>query len=275
MAKRGLEIASRRFHEIASARGGGFEQKKRCPCSQRSAVTPSWPEEQRRSLNSSTCSTLVTAPSSHPLCLLPHHQIEHEQLILSKMLRTALNRSTAPAFTAFEAGSRTLAAASVRSKHTLPDLSYDYGALEPAISGQIMELHHTKHHQTYLNGLNTAEEQLSEALHKKDVKSAIALQKAINFNGGGHINHTLFWENLAPKKQGGGELSSGVLKDAIDRDFGGLDGLKQKFNAQIAAIQGSGWGWLGYNPQTKKLDIVTTANQDPLLCKYHIECRCM
>lgn len=183
---------------------------------------------------------------------------------LNKMLRTALTRSTG----AVKASSRTFAATTaVRTKHTLPDLPYDYGALEPAISSKIMEIHHTKHHQTYVNGLNQAEEQLGEAIHKNDVKSAIALQKAVNFNGGGHINHTLFWENLAPQKNGGGELTNGALKDAIDRDFGGLDQLKQKFNAQIAAIQGSGWGWLGYNPQTKKLDIVTTANQDPLLCK--------
>ncbi len=185
------------------------------------------------------------------------------------MLRTTLTRSTG---LVAKAGTRTFAApVAIRSKHTLPDLSYDYGALEPAISAQIMELHHTKHHQTYVNGLNTAEDQLAEALHKKDVKSAIALQKAINFNGGGHINHTLFWENLAPQKNGGGELNDGVLKQAIERDFGGLEGLKGKFNAQIAAIQGSGWGWLGYNPQTKKLDIVTTANQDPLLCKYYVD----
>jgi Fe-Mn family superoxide dismutase len=72
---------------------------------------------------------------------------------------------------------------------------------------------------------------------------------------------------LAPSKKGGGELPSGPLKEAIERDFDSLDGLKSKFNAQIAAIQGSGWGWLGYNPSTKKLDIVTTANQDPLLCE--------
>lgn len=84
------------------------------------------------------------------------------------------------------------------------------------------------------------------------------------------MNHTLFWQNLAPQKEGGGELQAGALKEAIDRDFGGLDALKAKFNAQIAGIQGSGWGWLGYNPQTQKLDIVTTANQDPLLC----ECCC-
>jgi len=76
---------------------------------------------------------------------------------------------------------------------------------------------------------------------------------------------------LAPPKSGGGELSSGPLKEAIERDFGSLDGLKTKFNAQIAAIQGSGWGWLGLNPATGKLDIVTTANQDPLLCKLHAQ----
>lgn len=78
---------------------------------------------------------------------------------------------------------------------------------------------------------------------------------------------------MAPSKSGGGELSSGLLKEAIDRDFGSLDGLKTKFNAQIAAIKGSGWGWLGYNPLTGKLDIVTTANQDPLLCEYISNCK--
>lgn len=182
------------------------------------------------------------------------------------MLRTALTRAAAAPAAVRLTG--------VRAKHTLPDLPYDYGALEPAISGQIMELHHTKHHQTYVNGLNTAEEQLSEALSKKDTKAAIALQKALNFNGGGHVNHSLFWTNLAPQSQGGGQLESGKLKEAIDRDFGSLDQLKSKFNAQIAAIQGSGWGWVGYNPTTKKLDIVTTANQDPLLCKFFIYLFC-
>jgi len=84
----------------------------------------------------------------------------------------------------------------------------------------------------------------------------------------GHVNHSLFWQNLAPSKNGGGELKDGALKDAIDRDFGGLDQLKTKFNAQLAGIQGSGWGWLGLNPATQKLDIITTANQDPLLCEF-------
>lgn len=182
------------------------------------------------------------------------------------VFRTALTRAVAPTSRRSLASATTGSLSAVRSKHTLPDLPYDYGALEPAISGQIMELHHKKHHQTYVNGLNTAEEQLQEAIKNNDVKASIAVQKALNFNGGGHVNHTLFWQNLAPKNSGGGELpSSGPLKEAIDRDFGGLDQLKTKFNAQIAAIQGSGWGWLGYNPTSGKLDIVTTANQDPLL----------
>ncbi|PCH37083.1 manganese superoxide dismutase [Wolfiporia cocos MD-104 SS10] len=162
--------------------------------------------------------------------------------------------------------SRTFPIASLSSQakalHTLPDLPYAYDALEPHISGQIMKLHHQKHHQTYVNGLNAAEESYTKASSPKE---KILLQPALKFNGGGHINHSLFWRNLAPQSQGGGQLSAGPFKDAIDAEFGGFDGLKKKLNAATAAIQGSGWGWLGYNPTTKKLEIVTTANQDPLL----------
>ncbi|OSX62241.1 hypothetical protein POSPLADRAFT_1093427, partial [Postia placenta MAD-698-R-SB12] len=149
-----------------------------------------------------------------------------------------------------------------RFQHTLPELPYAYDALEPHISGQIMKLHHQKHHQTYVTGLNAAEESYAKA---QSPKEKILLQPALKFNGGGHINHSLFWKNLAPTSQGGGDLPAGPLKDAIQADFGGLDALKKKLNAATAAIQGSGWGWLGYNPTTKKLEVVTTANQDPLL----------
>jgi len=180
------------------------------------------------------------------------------------MLRTVASRVA----TVSSASSRSLvagAASGVRSKHTLPDLPYDYNALEPAISGQIMELHHDKHHATYVAGLNTAEEQYESALAAKDVKKQIQLQAAMRFNGGGHINHTLFWENLAPHKAGGGELPDGALADAIKRDFGSLEDLKKKVNAAAAGIQGSGWTWVGLDPSSKTLDILTTANQDPLL----------
>ncbi|KAI0033737.1 manganese superoxide dismutase [Vararia minispora EC-137] len=148
------------------------------------------------------------------------------------------------------------------SVHTLPPLPYAYDALEPAISKEIMELHHTKHHQTYVNGLNAAEESFAKA---PSVSERIALQSALKFNGGGHINHSLFWKNLAPVSEGGGQLPDGPLRAAIQRDFGSVEDFKSQFNAKTASVQGSGWGWLGYNSATKKLEIVTTANQDPLL----------
>lgn len=135
-------------------------------------------------------------------------------------------------------------AAARRSKHTLPKLPYEYSALEPAISAEIMELHHSKHHQTYVNGLNTAEEQMKAALEAKDAKKAIELQAAMKFNGGGHINHTLFWDNLAPTSNGGGKLNDGKLDELVSRDFGSLDELKKRMNAAAAGIQGSGWAWL-------------------------------
>ncbi|KAF9516600.1 hypothetical protein BS47DRAFT_1380988 [Hydnum rufescens UP504] len=146
--------------------------------------------------------------------------------------------------------------------HVLPDLPYPYNALEPHINEEIMTLHHKKHHQTYVNGLNAAEASFASS---QTPKERIALLNALKFNGGGHINHSLFWKNLAPVAGGGGKLKPGLLKDAIDRDFGGLDALKKEFNATTAAIQGSGWGWLGYNAKSNRLEITTTANQDPLL----------
>ncbi|KAL0946420.1 hypothetical protein HGRIS_012643 [Hohenbuehelia grisea] len=153
-------------------------------------------------------------------------------------------------------------AAAARFKHTLPELPYAYDALEPHISKEIMTLHHQKHHQTYVNGLNAAEESYASS---KSTKEQIALQSALKFNGGGHINHSLFWKNLAPANGDGGKLGDGPLKKAIERDFGSVDAFKKKFNATTAAIQGSGWGWLGFNPTTEKLEVVTTANQDPLI----------
>lgn len=88
----------------------------------------------------------------------------------------------------------------------------DYGALEPAISGKIMELHHKNHHQTYVNSFNAASEQIQAAESKGDIAAAIAMQPVINFHGGGHLNHSLFWENLAPSKNGGGGEPTGALK---------------------------------------------------------------
>jgi len=155
--------------------------------------------------------------------------------------------------------------AAVRGKATLPDLKYDYGALEPAISGKIMELHHSKHHQTYVTSYNNALGQLEEAQSKNNIAAQIALKPLINFHGGGHLNHSLFWENLAPKSQGGGEPPSGDLSKDINAVFGGLEQLKTQFNAALAGIQGSGWAWLVKENATGNISIKTYANQDPVV----------
>lgn len=150
---------------------------------------------------------------------------------------------------------------------SLPDLPYDYDALEPVISGEIMHLHHQKHHQTYITNYNKALEQLHEAIQKSDTSTIVKLQSAIKFNGGGHINHSIFWKNLAPIREGGGDHPKDSLGWAIDTNFGSLESLIQKMSAEGAALQGSGWVWLGVHNELKKLVVETTANQDPLVTK--------
>ena len=160
--------------------------------------------------------------------------------MLSTTLRTAMGMASASKLVSASSFGGMVSA--VRSKHSLPDLPYDYNALEPVISAEIMTLHHSKHHQTYVNNLNVAEEKMAEATAKGDTATAIALQGALKFNGGGHINHSIFWKNLCP---GGSGESTGELKDAIQRDFGSFDAMKEKLSASTIAVQGSGWGWLG------------------------------
>eukprot|EP01032_Pedospumella_encystans_P008402 gene8402-9980_t len=150
------------------------------------------------------------------------------------------------------------------TKFTLPDLKYDYAELEPFISAEIMQIHHSKHHQTYVTNLNTLNEQLGEALHKNDVSKIITLQQGIKFNGGGHLNHSIFFNNLAPAKKGGGEIEDGDLLNMIKAQYGSLDSMQTTLAASTVAVQGSGWGWLGYDKTSKSLRITTTANQDPL-----------
>ncbi|XP_040574176.1 superoxide dismutase [Mn], mitochondrial [Lepeophtheirus salmonis] len=159
--------------------------------------------------------------------------------------------------------SKRLASSSLiqRGKHTLPDLPYDYGALEPVICAEIMQLHHSKHHQTYVNNYNVAEEKLSDAVAKGDASTIISLQGALKFNGGGHLNHSIFWTNLTP---GGSGEPEGELLNLIKRDFGSLDAMKDKLSASTVAVQGSGWGWLAYCKNEKKLKVATCPNQDPL-----------
>lgn len=148
----------------------------------------------------------------------------------------------------------------IRAKHSLPDLPYDYNALEPTISAEIMKIHHTKHHAAYVNNLNITEEKLAEAIHRNDTSTIIQLQGALKFNGGGHLNHSIFWKNLSPS---GGE-PCGELLTSINDSFQSVENLKQKMSAAAISVQGSGWAWLGYCKDTHKLRVITTSNQDPL-----------
>lgn len=127
-----------------------------------------------------------------------------------------------------------------------------------------MELHHSKHHQTYVTNFNLQMEQYQEAESKNDIAKMIALQPAIKFNGGGHVNHSIFWTNLAPPKSGGGGTPDGELAVAINTEFGSFDAFKKTFAAKTAAVQGSGWGWLGYCQATNSVKYAACANQDPL-----------
>jgi superoxide dismutase, Fe-Mn family len=154
------------------------------------------------------------------------------------------------------------AAAAAGGKATLPDLPYDYNALQPAISAETMTIHHTKHHQAYVTNWNISLEKLDAAVAAADITSIIALQGALKFNGGGHVNHSLFWETLSPTP---GTTPSGALATAITASFGSYDAMKAELSAKSIAIQGSGWGWIGYNTTTKRLEVATCANQDPLL----------
>jgi Fe-Mn family superoxide dismutase len=126
------------------------------------------------------------------------------------------------------------------------DSSVTQYLLLAVISAETMEIHHSKHHNTYVTNLNVALEKLDAAVSAGDVSGIIGLQGALKFNGGGHVNHTLFWENLAPTS----EMKDGPLKDLIEECYEDLDTLKETTSATTVAVQGSGWGWLGYNPKT-------------------------
>ncbi len=148
--------------------------------------------------------------------------------------------------------------------YRLPDLPYDFNALEPVISAEIMQLHYSKHHNAYVTNLNAALEKYRDAESKGDIAAMIGLQQVIKFNGGGHVNHSIFWTNLAPPGTGGGEVPQGDLAEAIQINFGSVEQLIEKLSAQAVAIQGSGWSWLGFNSSTNRLAIAACANQDPL-----------
>ncbi|KAJ4374311.1 Superoxide dismutase [Mn], mitochondrial [Neocucurbitaria cava] len=143
-------------------------------------------------------------------------------------------------------------------------------ALEPHISTQIMELHHSKHHQTYITNLNAALKSQNEAIHTFDITSQVALQQAIKFNAGGHINHSLFWQNLAPAQSPEAKSSAAPeLLKQIKSTWGDEGKFRAAFNAALLGIQGSGWGWLVKveTGKEQRLAIVITKDQDPVVGK--------
>lgn len=156
--------------------------------------------------------------------------------------------------------------------HTLPALNYAYDALEPHIDALTMEIHHSRHHQTYINNLNAALETapelaalpVEELLRRFDTLPA-TLQGAVRNHGGGHANHSLFWLVMSP--QGGGE-PSGELALAIERELGGFDAFKQAFTQAALSRFGSGWAWLVVD-KAGRLQVESSANQDSPLMHGH------
>jgi Fe-Mn family superoxide dismutase len=136
--------------------------------------------------------------------------------------------------------------------YTLPDLPYDYAALEPHISAKIMELHHDKHHAAYVAGANTALQQLAEARDSGNLGNINKLEKDLAFHLGGHVNHSIFWTNLSPD---GGDKPVGELASAIDDNFGSFDKFTAHFTAAAMGLQGSGWAVLSWDPIGKQLII--------------------
>ncbi|MBF4582650.1 superoxide dismutase [Curtobacterium sp. VKM Ac-2865] len=135
------------------------------------------------------------------------------------------------------------------AEYTLPELPYDYAALEPHISGKIMQLHHDKHHQAYVTGANTALQQLGEARESGNFGAVNKLEKDLAFHLGGHVNHSIFWTNLGPDTK----VPEGELAAAIDEFFGSFETFKAQFAAVANGIQGSGWSVLAWDTVGQKL----------------------
>ena len=136
------------------------------------------------------------------------------------------------------------------ARYTLPDLDYDHGALEPHVSAQIMELHHGKHHKTYVEKANDTLDKLAEARDKMDFTRLAGLEKALAFNLSGHVLHSIFWKNLKPN---GGGRPQGDLLELITRDFGSFEAFQKQMTEVAATVMGSGWAALVWEPLAQRL----------------------
>jgi Fe-Mn family superoxide dismutase len=136
------------------------------------------------------------------------------------------------------------------TKYTLPPLPYEYGALEPHISAEIMQLHHDKHHAAYVAGANEAMEKLTAARERDDFSGVAGLERALAFNISGHILHSIFWRNLTP---GGGGVPDGELGRVIEQDFGSFSAFQKQMTQTASTIMGSGWAALVFDPISRRL----------------------
>jgi superoxide dismutase, Fe-Mn family len=140
----------------------------------------------------------------------------------------------------------------IQNLYTLPELSYDYAALAPHISEELLRLHHDKHHAAYIKGANAILERMDQArLENKDF-DAKATFKELTFHIGGHVLHSLFWDNLAPAGKGGGGKPSDILAKAIDEEYGSFDRFKKIFTLTAISTEGSGWAALAFCTQTMR-----------------------
>lgn len=150
-------------------------------------------------------------------------------------------------------------------KYTIPDLPYAYDALEPYVDTETMKIHHTKHHQTYVDKLNESIESSSEKIEDAPIETILAhleslpkdVQQKIKNFGGGHYNHSIFWEMLSPNKD---QSPEGILREHIEKNFESFEKFKEQFTKSAVGLFGSGWAWLVYKDNA--LHIITTQNQD-------------
>ncbi|MGM0590704.1 MAG: superoxide dismutase [Halobacteriota archaeon] len=143
--------------------------------------------------------------------------------------------------------------------YELPPLPYDYDALEPHIDARIMELHHDVHHQGYVNGANAALDTLESMRESGDYGGIKSVKRDLSFNLSGHVNHSIFWENMSP--DGGGE-PAGPLADAIEADFGSFEAFTEDFSEASKAVEGSGWGMLVHDPVADTLMVIQAENHN-------------
>ncbi|MEM0444690.1 MAG: superoxide dismutase [Nitrososphaerota archaeon] len=146
-------------------------------------------------------------------------------------------------------------------KYTLPQLPYAYNALEPVISEQIMTLHHTKHHQAYVNGANAALDKIEKAARGELEIDVRAVLRDLSFNLDGHKLHSIFWPNMAPPGRGGGKPGGGIA-DRIEKEFGGFDRFKKLFSDAAKTVEGVGWALLLYDSESDRLILTQIEKQN-------------